>query len=384
MPRKKPPDPPPRRRVRGTGSISVAADGTIRARLPASVDPKRPARAFRPGQLDAAHAWLDGYLNPQPAAPVALTLGDWTGHWWRTFVEPIHPPNTAKWYLYALQQLAALDGVLLTDIRPSTLQGVVGALAGRVDAATVQGVVGVWRRCLDAAIDDDVISKNPARRLTVPKRSKPPPARHITADEVAALWPAISGKRFEPAYALMLGCGLRIGEILGLYWEHVDFVGHRIWIQHQFTNGHWRALPKGRNPHWVPMPERVAVALRRHQDSQPAGYVLVMQSPHRGRLAKREKKPRPWSRNSVANDLANIVKALGLDALTTHAGRHGLATHLMEHGVPPPVIAERLGNTPGVVLATYGHATPEGRRRADELVDRYLDGDDVGEIRAAQ
>ncbi len=372
--RPKPPDPPPRRAY-GTGSISVAADGTIRARLPKRLDPKRTAKEFPPGHLAEAVAWLDQHLHPRPAetaASPATTLGDWTGHWWQTFVEPIHPPNTAKWYLYALQKLEPLYGVPVATVRPSALQGVVGALTASIDAATVQGIAGVWRRCLDAAIDDDLLTKNPARKLSLPKAPRRPPARHITPDEIALLWPAIRGHRFEAAYAIVLGCGLRIAEILGLHWEHVDFVNRRIWVQWQFTNGHWRDLPKGRNPHWAPMPEPVAEALRRHQASQPPGCVLVLQSPHRGKVGKREKKPRPWSRHAVADDLDAIVAKLGLDELTPHSGRHGLATHLMSAGVPAPVIAERLGNSPLVVVQTYGHATPGGRARADELVEQYL------------
>lgn len=376
MPRRRPP-PKPKRRPRGTGSLSVASDGTIRARLPSAINKRRTAREFRPGQLAEATAWLDSFVFPQilSAVPETVTLHWWINTWWETYVEPIRPPNTSKWYRYALRQLQPLYETLLPDLRPSALQGVVGTLVGRVDAATVQGVVGVWRRCLEAAIDDEHLTRNPAKRLTVPKATKRPPARHVTADEIAVLWPAIRGKRFEAAYAIILGCGLRIGEVLGLHWRHVDFDARRIWVETQFTNGHWRPLPKAANPHHVPMPPAVMAALMRHQKTQPEGSTLVMQSPHRGKLTKRERAPRPWSRNAVAADLAEIVKALGLDGLTPHAGRHGLATHLMEHGVSPPVIAERLGNSPGVVLSTYGHATPGGRKQADELVDTYLLGD---------
>lgn len=392
MPRRPASPPKLQRRRRGSGSVSVAADGTIRARLPARIDPRRRAREFPPGHLADAGAWLDNSLRPRaapPAATQATTLGDWAGIWWETYVQPIHPPNTSKWYLYALQQLAALYGTPVDAVRPSALQGAVGALTARVDAATVQGIVGVWRRCLDAAIEDELLARNPAKRLSVPRVTKRPPARYVTALELDVLWPAIRGHRFEAAFAVVFGCGLRIAEILGLHWEHVDFVNRRIWVQHQFTNGHWRDLPKGRNPHWAPMPEQVAGPLLRHRDAQPPGCLLVMQSPHRGKVGRREQKPRPWSRHAVADDLAVLVARVGLDALTPHSGRHGLATHLMEHGVPAPVIAERLGNSPLVVVQTYGHATPGGRQRADKLVDAYLEGsvsehesDATGDIRA--
>lgn len=374
MPRKPKPPPKPERRRRGTGSISTAADGTIRARLPASVDPKRTAKEFPPGHLAEAHAWLDAHLNPQaiPESAVSPTLRNWSGQWYDTYVAPIRPPNTARAYLHALRQLEPLYAMPIDRLRASDLQARVAVLAERVAPTTLQGVTGVWRQCLEAAVDDGLLLRNPGRRLSLPAIPPPTPARHVTAAEVAVLWPAIRGARFEAAYAIILGCGLRLGEVLGLHWSSVDWERHRLWIQDQYTNGHWRPLPKARNPHWVPLPEEVAAALRRQRDRQPDTYTLVFQSPYRGKVSKHDPNPRPWSRPLVGAELSAIVKRVGLDPMTPHAGRHGLATLLLENGVPAPVIAERLGNTPLMILNVYSHTSVAGIERANRIVDQYL------------
>lgn len=385
MPRRpKAPDPEPparRRRRRGSGSISTSADGTIRARLPARVDAKRTAREFPPGHLAEAVAWLDSHLHPRPPDPPArevVTLGTWTGHWWQTYVEPIRPPNTAAWYRYALAQLAEHDSLPIADVRASLLQAAIGMLARRVDAATVQGIAGVWRRCLEAAVDDELIARNPAKRLILPKAPPRVVRRHVTPAEAAALREAIVGHRFEVAYALLLGCGLRIGEVLGLAWEHVRLHERRAWIQRQWTNSHWRELPKGRVPRWVTLPPLVMAALIRHRDRQPPGAVLVLQSPWGGKAGRKGKRstasgPIPWSRQAVASDLAALVAELQLPHLTPHAARHGLASALLDGGVPAPVIAEMLGHSnAGVTLKHYVHPSEAGRAQAGEVVRRYL------------
>lgn len=390
---RKPPEKAPRRK-RGTGSISVdQATGTIRARPPKEIDPKRTPKTFRPGEMALAVAHLDALLNPSlaPVETVSPTVAEWTGEWWSTYIDGVRVPNTAATYLSHLHHLEPEYGSVLPAVKTIGLQKIVKAMTGQLAPSTVDAIVGVWRRCFDAAVEDGLILRNPAKRLLLPDIPPKPPSRHVTAEEVAALWPAIEGKRFEAAYALILGCGLRIAEILGLYREHVDLVNRRAWIQHQFTNGHWRDLPKAKNPHWIPLPERVARIMAKHLESLPDEYVLVMQAPHQGRLAKLDSKVRPWSRKTVVNELDTIIAELGLDELTPHAGRHGLATMLMDGGIPPPVIAERLGNTPAMILNTYGHATPQGRERAGELVDAYLAGEgvsgtdsgDEGEIRAS-
>lgn len=380
MPRRRKPEPPPKpeRRRHGTGSIELLADGSVRARLPKRVDPRRTARVFPPGQRAAAEAWIDGYLNPKPATPAVVTLGDWSAHWWQTFVEPIRPPNSVRWSLYALAQLVDLAATPLPDLRPSMLQAVIGQLNRRLAAETVQGIAGVWRRCLDAAVDDELIARNPARRLTLPKAAPRPARRFVTATEAAALRSAIVGHRFEVAYALLLGCGLRIGECLGLAWEHVQLHERRAWIQRQWTNSHWRDLPKGRVPRWVALPPLVMAALIRHRDRQPAGAVLVLQSPYGGRAGRKGKRsrspgPTPWSRQAVARDLAELVASLDIPRLTPHAARRGLLTALLDGGVSPAVAAEIAGHAdPAITLKSYVMPSSEGHAQAARIIDQYL------------
>jgi integrase len=374
VPRKRKSPPKAARRQRGSGSLSVAADGTIRARLPACVDVRRPAREFRPGQLAEATAWLDGHLNhvAPPTTPADITLEAWAGQWWETYVEPVSAPNTARHYLYLLQQLAPLYGRPVAEIRPSALQGIVAAFAARVGAATAQQAAGVWRRMLEAAVDDELIVRNPAKRLVLPKAPPRSARRHVTPREAAMLRAAIVGHRFEAAYALLLGCGLRIGEVLGLSWANVDLHGRRAWIQRQWTNGQWRELPKGRNPHWIRLPPAVVSALIRHRNAQPDGATLVMQSPYR---RKKTGAVQPWSAFVVATDLHALVRSLGLDDLTPHAARHGLASALLDGGASPAEIAERLGHSdPAITLRSYVHGSQDGAARADALIDAYLSG----------
>lgn len=386
MPRRKPPPPepparPPRRK-RGTGSVVVTPAGLL-ARLPA-VDGRRPSKLFPAGAWAEAAAWLDAQLAPAPAQPTTaapVTLSEWVDVWWETYVEPLRAPNTARWYRFALGLLKPHFDVPLADVRASMLQATVGSLAATRDPATVHGIVGVWRRMFDAAIDDELIARNPARRLVLPRRAKPTTVkRHVSPAEVEALWPAIRGHRFEGAYALLLGCGLRIGEVLGLHWINIDLAGARALIRHQWTNGHWRDVPKGRNEHWIPLPTRVVAALIRHRDQQPAGSVLVCQSPHvdygrpRRKRPPDEPGPRPWSAQIVSRDLYAIVAALELPELTPHAARRGLVTALLDGGVPVATVADRVGHADTATTWRYAQPSSEGRALADELAERYLGG----------
>lgn len=379
MPRRpRPPAKPPRRK-RGTGSVVTLASGTIRARMPS---PHRTSRDFAPGQMAAAVAWLDAMLAPGEPAPAVgpVTLREWAGTWIEVYVTPLAAPNTAKWQLYALRQLAELYAVPLPDVRQSALQGVVGRLAARLDASTVQAIVGVWRRCLEAALDDELIARNPAKRLVVPRAAPKQVKRHVTPSEAASLWPLIEGHRFEAAYALLLGCGLRIGEVLGLAWSDVDLAGKRALIRRQWTNSHWRELPKSRANRYVTLPSRVVAALIRHRDRQPPGALYVMQSPNStwfgpGKRARRPAEVRPWSPQVVRDDLALLIDA------TPHAFRRGLASALLDGGASPAIVAGILGHaSANTTLKHYAARNVDARKAAEALVDQYLGGEPEADL----
>lgn len=392
MPRaRKPKWPPLPRRPRGTGSLQRLADGRLRARLPRRISPERKAREFAADQLDAAVEWLDAHLriaDGKHGHTSATPLVDWTGYYWEHFVDGVRPPNTAHRALWALKKLEPEYPAPLGDVRTTLLQPIVKDLAAHLAPSTVDGILTVWRRCFEIAVDDGLMSRNPVRGLTFDKGAKTAAERRtLTARELGLLRAEVAGCRFEAAYVLVLEMGLRIGEVLGLRWKNVDVGNHRIWIADQFTNGHWRPLPKGKNPHWVAMPRDVERVLIRHRDNQPPGCVLVLQSPHRGRRSKLHTKPMPWSRNTLATDLARIVARLKLDHLTPHAGRHGLASHWIDNGVSPAEVARRLGHADAsITLKAYVHATDESTSRASALVDALFTGavqndlgDDLGD-----
>jgi integrase len=335
--------------------------------MPKAVDPRRTSREFPADQLAAAEGWLASEIGRIRSGGIhspATVLVDWTGWWWQHTVERVRSPNTARAYLYALRLLADLDRVRLADLRPAHLQAVASGLGGRVGPANIQNVVGVWRRCLASAVKNRLIADNPADGLVVPQAPRRPDGRERgwTAKEVAVLREAIAGHRFEVAYALLLGCGLRLGEVLGLHWANVDLAGHRAWIQDQYTNGHWRPLPKGRNPHWVTLPDFVVAALIRRRDELPPGTRLVMQGNHRPDC--------PWSSDSVRSDLVALLETIPVRKLPPHAGRHALATYLLDGGVPITTISLMLGHADaGITMRTYVSATDAGRERADALVN---------------
>lgn len=91
---------------------------------------------------------------------------------------------------------------------------------------------------LELAVDDDLIRKNPADNCTKEYMgSKPREAltKEQTLNFLEFADNYEGGKAYLLAVKIMLGTGLRVGEITGLTWNDLDFKGRTINVDKQFT-----------------------------------------------------------------------------------------------------------------------------------------------------
>ncbi|MBE0010554.1 hypothetical protein DXT87_12255 [Arthrobacter sp. AET 35A] len=94
----------------------------------------------------------------------------------------------------------------------------------------------ILKQAFDYAVGDDVIGANPVTSVILPTKRKSRP-RALRDDELLTLRKAIHSWRREPGlsgpprsehlsdvFEVMLGTGLRIGEVLALCWKDIDLI----------------------------------------------------------------------------------------------------------------------------------------------------------------
>ena len=300
------------------------------------------------------------------AKPTAdWTLGQWLDFWLDTYVAELRGGTLKDYTLQVKNHIRpALGAVRLVDLQPLDIQRFQNRLAaGGLGASSVHKVRQVLNGALRQAVNNGLLDKSPVQGVKTPKREQKKTSAP-TVERVQQLLADAVDHKYFPVLRLMAFTGLRVGEALGLEWEHVDLVGQMVHVEQTVvTNNGATALgpPKStKGTRAIPLDDETAAVLTAHRarqdaarEQQGAGFRdqgLVFPNAHGG--------PQHTTR---------ILKTVHQFApeLHTHQLRHFFATQLMEAGVALPRVSLLLGHSSVAVTAGfYLHPDEAGDREA--------------------
>jgi len=245
---------------------------------------------------------------------------------------------------------------------------------GRTGRPSVNRRLKVFRAMLGYAMDNDLISRDPTRRIKyLPTDIRT--GRRVSPEEDARLLAACRTPEERAMLLLALDAGLRWGEVAGLPLSAIsgDYITVRQVVER--SSRAVRGYPKGKRPRVVP------ISTRRLRD---ALSVVSLMAETRGPDAllfvtiKADGIARPidasiW-RNGPWRALCHRAKVnpRGGTRLTFHDLRHTYGSLLAAAGVPRSEIAALMGHADESTTAIYIHAGSDGHRL--DLVTRALVG----------
>lgn len=243
--------------------------------------------------------------------------------------------------------------------------------------ATVARKLMSLRKFFDFLLDRGEVSGNPARLVRPPKQSQHLPAR-LSVDEAFHLieGPARQAQGKEPGprqkaatlrdlamLELLYSSGLRVSELTGLDQEHLrlDLSLARV------VDG------KGGRERWVPVGQSAAKALQDYLEARPA---LLKKAQAQDELFVNGRGGR-LSQRSVQRLVAHFGAELETGrALSPHALRHAMATHLLEGGADLRSVQEILGHRSLSTTQKYTHLTVDHLLKVyDQAHPRAKDGE---------
>jgi len=231
----------------------------------------------------------------------------------------------------------------------------------------------------------DGVDSPGGKRLEEEQRQKRE-ARVMTPEQVSQFLTAAAETRFGILFTLAYHTGCRPGELLGLQWPCFDPSGLTLKILKNIT---WKKGEKKGEPEWYLDTPKTAHGRRTLRLTESLVELLNVQ--RKRQLEDRMKAGRiwndhgfiftdefgePYSQNRLRYWCNQILKAAGLpDHFNPYSARHTSATLLMESGVNPKTVSERLGHSDvHITLKTYTHPTEDMQARASEEIERVILG----------
>ena len=256
-------------------------------------------------------------------------------------------PHTVRGYLADLRQFLAFVGAGgPAAVRIETIRHWLRTLDGRTDRNSIARKLAAVRGLFRFLVDTQRLAHDPSAVVATPKTARKLPA-HLTLDDVDRLLATpradrLLGLRDRAILELLYSSGLRVSELTGLDWEHLDA-----------DAGLVRVLGKGRKERVVPVGRPALRALETYRTAAagagwPAARGAVFRNARGGRLTPR----------SVGRLVDRHVLASGTTTKATpHALRHTFATHLLGAGADLRAIQELLGHASLATTQRYTHVS---------------------------
>ena len=223
-------------------------------------------------------------------------------------------------------------------------------------------------RCLHKAMNQAVLEHyidfNPCDAVSLPRNEKPQ-VEILTREEQQKLIYTSYKYRYGIFIRLTLATGIRLGELLGLRWEDVDFNKRMLSI---------RSIPLIPNiaselQLWKNVQQNDAMtAGAAYQDS---GFLVT--NPFGGYLEPR----------TFKDAYDEILKASGLGHYTFHALRHTFATRAMEQGMDAKTTSILLGHSSvSFTLDTYTHVLDSQKQEEMKVMEEFFTLPDMPQVQS--
>lgn len=224
-------------------------------------------------------------------------------------------------------------------------------LEAKLKPKTINNQLAVLSRMLNCAVEWEYLEAAPrVKWLKAPK----PEMTFLEFDEAERLVQAAEHGLERLLILTALNTGLRIGELLALRWDDVDFERRQIHVRRSYIRGHVDTPKSGRD-RVVPMTADIFASLRSYRHlCGPLAFCNTDGS---------------YLTDNQTKHLYRACRKAFLDEFGWHVLRHSFASHLVMRGAPLKAVQELLGHATIDMTMRYAHLSPAAKNEAISLLD---------------
>lgn len=331
----------------------------------------------------------------------SLRFSEFTEIWKRDYGSKELAPTTYKRYCRMLETrlLPYFGHFYINKIRPTDIMKFYDLLEKDTQLVRKKGNNGsktkkplsgktilehhrLLRAMLHKAVYWQLIVANPAERVQAPKARKPKRRSYddeqtkILLENLEKL--SIEETKYKVAIILTVFTGVRLGELMGLEWQDVDFKNGIISInrssQYLSDMGVFTKTPKTESSiREIAIPEFIISLLEEYKlwyEEQKSIYGELWTNSNRLFVQADGKAMHP---SSISKWFVRYVSTIGLPVINFHGLRHTNASLLVAQNVDIAVVSARLGHAQiSTTLDFYVHPLLSHNRKAGYALENLL------------
>ena len=331
----------------------------------------------------------------------SLKFSEFTEIWKRDYGSKELAPSTYKRYCRMLEKrlLPYFEHFYISKIKPTDIMKFYDLLEKDTQLVRKQGNNGaktkkplsgktilehhrLLRAMLHKAVYWQLIVANPAERVQPPKARKPKRRSYddeqtkILLENLELL--SIEDTKYKVAITLTIFTGVRLGELMGLEWQDVDFKNGIISInrssQYLSDMGVFTKVPKTESSiREIAIPEFIISLLEEYKLWYDEQKSTVGDFWHESNRLFVQDDGKPIHPSTISKWFEQFVKKIGLPVINFHGLRHTNASLLVAQNIDIAVISARLGHAQiSTTLDFYVHPLLSHNRKAGYALENLL------------
>lgn len=234
------------------------------------------------------------------------------------------------------------------------------------------------RICISAifaeAVEREIVAINPAHNLgRVFKKSKPQKKTQFLSKEQAAKLLSLTREDRPDYYDFLITAfrtGMRLGELLALSWDNVNFDTKQITVQRSYSHEHWDT-PKSHKVRYIDMSDGLYAALKMRYENRNKDLSCNSYKRKKISLVFPNRNGEPMNSTIFRRGVFyKLLAAAKLPKIRIHDIRHTYASLLLQAGAPVHYVKDQLGHSSiTTTVDLYGHCQPGMNREAVNRLD---------------
>lgn len=296
-------------------------------------------------------------------------LEEWLDRWLQKIQNDV-APRTWREYASIVKRLKPVVGNLrLYTLNAEEMLRLLDAEFRNLKPKTRKNIYSTLKTAVKAAIECKLVPADALQGFKVPRVPKQEKTV-LTREQLTRIVAIAPEYRHGLIIHLLCHTGARVGEILGLTWNSINFEKKTITIDQSVDvkTRQFKAEVKTANSRrTIEIDNATIELLKKHKQNQAEKVTPIDRS---SRLVF-SVNGKPVRYNAVRKTWLRILNRAGLQELNLHAIRHSVITLLLEEGTPPIPVAGMVGHNVATTVSTYAQKIQGGK--AITLTDQQMD-----------